>query len=123
MRVPHLAIHLNRDINDKFSPNKETHLAPILSTCVYEGLVNKPTTDQDSSDKKSKDIKCRSDSHQSVLIKLLTEEISCEKEHILDFDLHLADTQPATLGGALEEFIFSPRLDNQVSCYCALEVK
>ena len=23
------------------------------------------------------------------------EEISCEKENILDFDLHLADTQPA----------------------------
>ncbi|KAL9966157.1 hypothetical protein ACROYT_G024183 [Oculina patagonica] len=121
MRVPHLAIHLQRDINDKFSPNKETHIAPILSTCVYEELVNKSTAAEDSSDKKSKETKCRSDCHQSVLMKLLTEEISCEKQNILDFDLHLADTQPATLGGALEEFIFSPRLDNQVSCFCALE--
>lgn len=37
----------------------------------------------------------QSDCHQSVLMKLLTEEISCEKQNILDFDLHLADTQPA----------------------------
>ena len=104
--------------------------APILSTCVYEELLNKSTTDEESSDKKSKEPKCRvsakwqpmyilpslqftahypsitwglnrsssflqSDCHQSVLMKLLTEEIGCEKQNILDFDLHLADNQPA----------------------------
>lgn len=121
MRVPHLAIHLQRDINDKFSPNKETHITPILSTCVYESLMNKPASENGNIAKEPKEKKSRSNSHQSTLVKLLTEELKCEQDHIIDFDLHLADTQPATLGGALEEFIFSPRLDNQVSCFCALQ--
>ncbi|XP_073237193.1 aspartyl aminopeptidase-like [Porites lutea] len=121
MRVPHLAIHLQRDINDKFSPNKETHIAPILATSVYDELLNDKS--KDDSEKKSEETKraCRIDSHQSELGRLLMQEIGCQAQHILDFDLHLADTQPATLGGALEEFIFSPRLDNQVSCFCALQ--
>ena len=33
--------------------------APILSTCVYEGLVNKSSTTEGSSDTASEETKCR----------------------------------------------------------------
>ena len=61
--------------------------------------------------------------HPPVLIKLLCEELGVEPDQLRDFELCLADTQPAAIGGALEEFIFSPRLDNLLNAYCACQVR
>ena len=104
LRIPNLAIHLDRTTNDKFSPNKETHLAPIFALAVKDQLLA-------SAD----------DKHHPLLIELISKELSCDAADIADVELSLVDTQPAVLGGLNEEFIFGARLDNQVGAYCAIK--
>ena len=41
-------------------------------------------------------------------------------EAIRDFELSLYDTCPPAIGGALNEFIFSARLDNLMSTFCGV---
>jgi aspartyl aminopeptidase len=53
-----------------------------------------------------------------ALTESLGETISPTQIH--DFELSLFDVQPSTIGGALNEFIFSPRLDNLFSSYAAV---
>lgn len=116
LRIPNLAIHLNRETNEKFSPNKENHLVPILATVVQEQLLSK-SKQQSSSEVEQR----QTDKHQPLLIDLILNELNCDLEQIVDLELWLADTQPAILGGALEEFIFGGRLDNQVGAYCTIK--
>ncbi|KAK4533708.1 hypothetical protein CCYA_CCYA18G4590 [Cyanidiococcus yangmingshanensis] len=122
LRVPSLAIHLDREVNQSFAPNRQTHLVPIAATKAVS----------------SKDDDCSTDGrHSSALVQALTrvlQEECCsstgsasgddpasDEITIHDFDLCLADVQPACLGGIQEEFIFAPRIDNLFSCFAALE--
>ncbi|ORY92340.1 peptidase M18 [Syncephalastrum racemosum] len=108
LRVPTLAIHLDRTANDQFSFNKENQLAPILAT-VTKAELNK--TSESEAER----------NHHGLLVRVLADEMKVEPSQIRDFELALFDTQGATIGGACNEFIFSPRLDNLEMSYCSIQ--
>jgi len=94
-RVTSLAIHLNRDIRTKgFKPNKQKEMPPILG---LEG------------------------DGPGALERLLKEGARADLDQVLGWDLMLHDLQVPRVGGLDEEFVLAPRMDNQFSCYVALE--
>ncbi len=98
LRIPQLAIHLNRNVNEKgLILNKQTHLPPILK-------LSEPGL---SSEKEFNNI--------------LSSELNCDPKKIISHDLALYDTQKSSLGGPGREFFFAPRLDNLASCHAATE--
>lgn len=110
MRIPTLAIHLRSQAErDSFGPNKETHLVPLLAT---EKAIEEAFADSSALPKSSE--------QSPLLMKLISDALQCSPEHIVDFDLSVVDTQPAAVGGALDEFVFAPRIDNLASCYCSI---
>ncbi|VFQ80278.1 unnamed protein product [Cuscuta campestris] len=111
LRVPSLAIHLNRNVNqDGFKPNLETHLVPLLAT-KSENISNE--TAEKMNAPSSKDV------HHELLMQILSDELGCKVGDIASIELNICDTQPSCLGGANNEFIFSGRLDNLASSFCS----
>lgn len=107
LRIPTIAIHLDRTQNEKTHYNTEQQLVPIL------GLASSILNGQDMPS---------SDRHTPMLLRVLTDHLGlASPEEIEDFDLRLFDVQPATLMGASEEFISAARIDNLFSTYCAGE--
>lgn len=55
-----------------------------------------------------------------IVLQILSDDLDCKVEDIVSLELNICDTQPSCLGGANNEFIFSGRLDNLASSFCAL---
>ena len=101
LQISNLAIHFNRQVNDGVKLSKQKDMLPLL------GLIN-DELEQDH-----------------LLMNVIVEELSKQRpvshEDILDFDLYLADTQPACTFGVHDEFISSGRLDDLSMCFAGLE--
>lgn len=101
VRIPNLAIHLNRSVNSEgLLLNAQAHLPPILGLDTAQAVNISALLATELS---------RSGKTQAVA-----------PEQILGWDLALYDTQRATRAGLRDEFIQSARLDNLAGCFAAL---
>ncbi len=92
-RVAQLAIHLDREVNDKgLVLNRQEHLAPIFG---LEGATG------------------------ASLTSLLAPRLGVAADAIVSMELMLHDVSPPAIGGASGEFIFSARLDNLAMSHAA----
>lgn len=92
LRIPSLAIHLFREIREEgLRLNPQQHMVPLWA----------PASGPE-------------------LIPAIAEHAGIAASSILGWDLVLADTQPAALGGADDGYVFAPRLDNLASCHAGV---
>jgi aspartyl aminopeptidase len=98
LRIPHLAIHLDREIRETgVKLNPQQHAVPLL------GLAGAPEL------------------RALIAAELAAKSIAdAEPADVLAFDLMLYDVQRASRVGAAGEFLCAPRLDNLASCHAAL---
>ncbi|XP_037434434.1 probable aspartyl aminopeptidase [Triticum dicoccoides] len=117
MRIPTLAIHLDRTISSEgLKINNQNHLVPVLGTLIkheMQKLVEGNVPGESSGGENTK--------HHPLLLQLIAKEANCEVDEICDFELQLCDTQPSVVAGAMKEFIFSGRLDNLCMSFCSLK--
>ena len=92
-RIPQLAVHLNRGVNQ-------------------EGLKVNPQTDLNA-------LWTAMDGRERF-VDALSAELPVGSK-LLDFDIQLFDAQPANRGGFADEWIYSGRLDNLSSCHAIAE--
>lgn len=115
LRVPTLAIHLDRTVNEAFKFNKEEHLLPVL------GLIEKELGAPEEKKGVEKQQQQFTAHHSSKLLNILADHLGCGVNDIAGFDICMADHQPMCIGGAEGEFILGPRQDNLVNAWAGLQ--
>jgi len=97
-RLPNLAIHMNREVNDKgLVLNKQTGLPLIFGHAANTAAA------------------------KQLLTETLAGKLAVPAEAIAGWDLSLYDTQRGSFWGIAQEFIANSQLDNLASCHAALE--
>ncbi|MBO1335676.1 M18 family aminopeptidase [Streptomyces sp. VRA16 Mangrove soil] len=93
LRVPQLAIHLDRTVNEGLNLDRQRQTQPIWSL---------------------------GDTQRGALLGRVAHEAGLDAADVLGWDLMLHDVQPPGLLGAHREFVVSSRLDNLVSVHAGV---
>jgi len=94
VRVPQLAIHLDREVGEKgLRLNRQVHMSPIWG----------------------------SSASQPAFLDYLASVIDAAPEKILGYDAMLFDTNPSSLAGIDRDLLVSARIDNLLSCFIAVD--
>lgn len=97
VRLPNLAIHMNREVNEQgLKLNKQSEL-PLLLGLMQEGIEA-----------------------DSQFLRHIAETLGVTEKDILNSEFNIYDTQKGTFWGAGQEFIADSQLDNLASCHAAL---
>lgn len=97
LRLPNLAIHMNRRVNeDGLKLDRQTQLPPLLSV-LPENLESEPE-----------------------FTALLADRMQLDPTALLSWDLAVFDTQKGALYGTENEFLANSQLDNLASCHAGL---
>lgn len=97
LRLPNLAIHMNREVNEQgLKLNKQTEL-PLISGLVAEAV-----------------------GAEQQFLNILAEHLKVNAADIITWELNVFDTQKGSFWGANDEFIANSQLDNLASCHAAL---
>lgn len=102
VRLPNLAIHMNREVNDKgLVLNKQTGLPLIFGFASDSAEAHNLLT-------------------QALATQIEADAKDIAKD-IVSWDLNVYDTQQGVLWGLNQEFIANSQLDNLASCHAAIE--
>ncbi len=97
VRLPNLAIHMNREVNDKgLKLNKQTEL-PLIFGESESGVEA-----------------------EKQFLGHIAKALNVKSDDILTFELNVFDTQKGSFWGAEQEFITDSQLDNLASCHAAV---
>jgi len=97
VRLPNLAIHMNRKVNEEGLKLDRQSELPLLLAVLADELQP-----------------------EQQFISLLASKLDCNPESIGGWELNVYDTQRGAFWGPEEEFIASACLDNLASCHAAL---
>lgn len=97
VRLPNLAIHMNREVNEQgLKLNKQAEL-PLLFGLLQQGVAA-----------------------DSQFMAHVAATLGVAEKDILNAEFNVYDTQKGTFWGAEQEFIANGQLDNLASCHAAL---